>query len=53
MFTYKELKNQRLGQLNILKIRQAYLTQKVSNDEIVYLTELTYTNLRIKQWYEK
>ena len=37
----KEIKNQRLGQLNILKLRQAYLNQTVSNDEIVYLTELT------------
>ena len=49
----KELKNQRLGQLNILKIKQAYLTLKVSNDEMAYLTELTFTNLKIKQWYQK
>ena len=49
----KELKKQRMGKLNLLKIRQAFLTDKVSNNLTNHLTELNVTNLKISEWYEE
>ena len=49
----KELKKQRMGKLNLLKIRQAFLTEKVSNNLTTHLTELNVTNLKISEWYEE
>ena len=50
----KEIKKQRIGQLNVLKIRQAYLTTKVStsNGALIHLTELTSVNISIAKWYK-
>ena len=48
----KELKKQRMGQLNLLNIRQAYLTEKVSCNQTNHLIELNVMNLKITEWYE-
>ena len=41
-----------MGQLNLFKLRQAYLTTKVSNNVKGLLTELHVINLRIQEWYD-
>ena len=48
----KELKKERLGKLNILKIRQAYLANKINVEYSPLLTQLMEIKLEISQWYE-
>ena len=50
----KEIKKQRIGQLNVLKIRQAYLTSRVSTSmgDLTHLTDLIGVNISISNWYE-
>ena len=46
----KELKKQRMGKLNILKLRQVNLTNKVNNMQLNLLAELKLVNLIISEW---
>ena len=48
----RELKKQRIGQLNAMKLKQSYLTSQVSNGDMTLLIELTDFNIRISLWYE-
>mgnify|MGYP002637546871 FL=1 len=48
----KELKKQKMGKLNILKLRQVNLTQKVNNMQMNFLAELKLVNLLISEWYK-
>ena len=49
-----EIKKQRIGQLNMLKIKQAYLNTKVSSSlgDQKHLTDLMGVNISISKWYE-
>jgi hypothetical protein len=49
-----EIKKQRIGQLNVLKLRQAYLNTKVGSfpGNLSYLTDLMEVNISISKWYE-
>ena len=49
----REIKKQRMGQLSLLKLRQAYLTNKISNDDKGILTELKVISLKFHEWYEE
>ena len=48
----KELKKQKMGRLNVLKLRQVNLTNKVNNMQIKHLAELKLVNLLISEWYK-
>ena len=48
----KEIKRHRLGQLNMMKIRQAYLTSRVSEGDLAKFPDLAKINIQISQWYE-
>ena len=47
----KVLKRQRIGQLKMMQIKQAFLTRQVSSNAHAP-TELSVINLRIAAWYE-
>ena len=47
----KEMTNEQIGKLNILKLKQLYLTTKVCENFQLFLAELTLTNLLISRWY--
>ena len=47
----KEIKSEQMGQLNMLKLKQAYLTTKVRQNSQLFLADLTLTNLQISRWY--
>ena len=47
----KELKKQRMGRLNILKLCQVNVTIKVNNMQIDLLVALKLINLLISEWY--
>ncbi len=49
-----EIKKQRIGQLNVLKLRQAYLNTNVGTfpGNLSYLTDLMEVNISISKWYE-
>ena len=46
----KELKKESMGQLNMLKLKQSYLTSKLSLNTQAIITELTMINMQISQW---
>ena len=48
----KELKKERLGKLNILKVRQAYLASRINVGYTPLLTQLMEIKQKISQWYE-
>ena len=48
----KELKKQRRGELDLLFVRQSYLTKKVQKGLMENLTELKQVHLKIEKWYE-
>ena len=48
----KEMKKERLGILNMLKLKQAYFTIQVQGNIINSLTELLVINGRIAEWYK-
>ena len=48
----KEMKKERLGILNMLKLKQAYFTTQVPNNVLNSLTELLVINGRIAEWYK-
>ena len=49
----RELLKQRRGHLNLLLLRQAYLTCKVSNGDLSSLTTLSEVKLRISKWFKE
>ena len=49
----RELLKQRRGQLNLLLLRQAYLTCKVSNGDLSCLSILSEVKLRITHWFKE
>ena len=48
----KELKKQRRGELDLLLLRQSYLTKKIQKGLTENLTELKQVHLEIEKWYE-
>ena len=49
----KEINKEKRGELNLLLLRQAYLTRKLHSGRFEKLTELKTVQLQITQWYEK
>ena len=49
----RELLKQRRGQLNLLLLRQAYLTKKLSSGDLSSLTALEEVKLRVTKWYDE
>ena len=49
----KELNNERRSELNLLLLRQAYLTRKLQNGNLYKLPELKGVQLLISLWYDK
>ena len=47
----KEMKQEQMGALNMLKLKQSFLTSKIRDNSQSSLTELTTINLKISQWY--
>ena len=48
-----EMKKERPGILNMLKLKQAYFTTQVQNNVLNSLTELLSINGRIAEWYKR
>ena len=49
----KEINKERRGKLNLLMLRQAYLTRKIQQGEMRKLAELKSVHLLIDQWYKE
>ena len=49
----KEMNRDRRGFLNLLLVRQAYLTSKVQHGHLSKLTDLKHVHLLIEQWYDE
>ena len=49
----KELKKERKSHLNLLLIRQAYLTRKIQQGVLSRITELRVVQIQIEEWYKK
>ena len=49
----KELKKERRSELNLLLLRQSYLTRKLQQGKVQMLADLKTVHLLINQWYEK
>ena len=45
------MKQEQMGLLNMLKLKQSFLTSKIRDNSQSSLTELTTINLKISQWY--
>ena len=41
-----------MGELNMLKLKQSYLSLKIRDNSQTSLTELMMTNLLISRWYQ-
>ena len=46
----KEIKKQKIGRLNILRLRQVNLTHKINIGQINFLAELKMVNILISEW---
>ena len=49
----KEIKKQNMGRLNILKLRQCNINNRINKGENALLTELIEINLLISDWYKQ
>jgi hypothetical protein len=49
----REINKHRRGVLNLLVVRQAYLTKKVTEGNLDKLTDLKEVHLRMQTWYEE
>ena len=49
----KELNQQRRSELNLLFLKQAYLTRKLQQGHLYKLAELNALHLLITQWYDQ
>ena len=49
----KELKKERRSHLNLLLVKQAYLTMKIQRGKLQRLTELKVVQHQVEEWYDK